>query len=451
MSIALDLRQQAGEIFSVALRSVDARAAIKRAVRVEGSQITFVENNFDLAHEQKIYVVAFGKAAHAMAVALEQILGARITAGVASCALPPAFAQPERWRTFAGGHPVPNEASLEAARSAFDLLRRADEERALVIFLISGGGSAMMEWPRDARISLAELRALNETLVNCGASIAEINAVRRAVSAVKGGGLAARATHAAQVSLIISDTNAGAESNVASGPTFPPPTGAPDAQAVIARYQLTNLLPVSVQRALKENSAPVNSENFNHPFPAHHVLLDNDSALRMAATEAEARGFIVEIAQDLIEQPINEGCAQLVARLLTLYKLQRGELKRGVCVISGGEFACPVMGSGVGGRNSETALRCAFELEAQLKHFAGTKPSHVAWLSAGTDGIDGNSPAAGAFADHTTLVRARALGLDAERALNSSDSYTFFNALGDALVIGATGTNVRDVRILLAH
>lgn len=449
MSIALDLRQHAGEIFNVALQSVDAGAAVRRAVRCEGSSITFVENVFELAPAKKIYVIAFGKAAHTMAVALEQILGAGITAGVASCALPPAFEQPERWRVFTGGHPFPNEASLEAARAAFDLLKRADAERALVVFLVSGGGSAMMEWPRDERVTLAELREMNETLVNCGARIAEINAVRRAVSAVKGGGLAARATHAAQVSLIVSDTNAGAASNVASGPTCAPPTDAPDAQSVIARYQLAKVLPVSIPKSLREDSAPMQFADSDDSRRAHHVLLDNDSALQAAATEAEARGFIVEIARDLIEQPITEGCAQLVSRLLDLFKRARNE-ERVVCLISGGEFACPVRGSGLGGRNSETALRCAFELESQLRQFTGTKPSHIAWLSAGTDGIDGNSPATGAFADDTTLARARTLGLDAARALNSSDAYSFFKALGDALVTGATGTNVRDVRILLA-
>ncbi len=455
MKPAIDLHQTAREIFEAALRSVDAGAAVRRVVRCENSRVSFIENNlgkisFDLnALQQKVYAIAFGKAAHPMAAALDQILKDKLTAGVISCAVPPTLERPERWRVFAGGHPLPNEDSLNAARASFELLERAEAERALVIFLISGGGSAMIEWPCEERITLAELREANETLVGCGATIAEINAVRRGISAVKGGGLAARATHAAQVSLIISDTNAGEESNVASGPTFEPPHNAPDVQSVITSYLLAARLPASILLALK-NFQPAKIENSPRAIREHLVLLDNNSALEAAANKARERGFTVEIARDLVEQPVAEGCAQLVSRLLELYKRCGGE-GRGVCLISGGEFVCPVKGAGVGGRNAETALRCAIEMETQLRQQGASKPLHLAMLSAGTDGIDGNSPAAGAVADDMTLMRAHALGLDARGALIESDAYSFFNALGDALTIGPTGTNVRDLRIMLAY
>src|SRR5205085_1442596 len=184
---------------------------------------------------------------------------------------------------FAGGHPLPNLESLEAARAAFDLLRRAESAGALLIFLISGGGSAMMEWPRDESITLEELRETNRVLVSCGANIMEINAVRRAISAVKGGGLARRAPHCNQVSLIISDTGAGEEDCVASGPTFEPDVNAPDSASVIARYKLESKLPLSVLRAIKQRVERSATSSQHAALRRHHVLLDNDTAIDAAA------------------------------------------------------------------------------------------------------------------------------------------------------------------------
>jgi len=180
------------------------------------------------------------------------------------------------------------------------------------------------------------------------------------------------------------------------------------------------------------------------------VLLDNDSACDAAAESARVRGFAVETARDIGEQSVEEGAALLVSRLFGLYA-REGEGGRGVCLVSGGEFACPVRGGGTGGRSSETALRCAFEIEKALRGGnVGTTPRRVVALCAGTDGVDGNSPAAGALADDTTLRRASGRGLDAAKSLDESDAYTLFEALGDAIHTGTTGTNVRDLRILLA-
>jgi glycerate-2-kinase len=275
---------------------------------------------------------------------------------------------------------LPNEDSLAAAQAAFALLDRANEEQALVIFLVSGGGSAMMESPT---ISLYDLRRLNELLVGCGARINEINAVRRVFSRIKGGKMAAYASNARIVTLIVSDTNAGDEANVASGPTLSP--------------------------------------GINSPYK---VLLDNATAMEAARQKASELGFASTIAHHICEQPIEEGCDLLLR-------------EDADCVISGGEFSCPVRGDGTGGRNLETVLRLALRM------------SGVVALSAGTDGIDGNSPAAGAIADETTIARARNLGLDPHDFLARSDSYNFFEKLNDLIVTGPTGTNVRDLRILL--
>jgi hydroxypyruvate reductase len=454
-----DLRRAAREIFEIALRSVDAGDAVRRAVRLEGSRPTILETTVDLsASRAGVYVVAIGKAASPMAIALDEILGDKIAGGViadpslnqTSHTLSPRINNLNSgWRAHEGGHPLPNEASLTAARDSFDLLRRANDERAPVVFLISGGGSAAIEWPRDAQTTLAELREANRILVSCGASIAEINAVRCAFSAVKGGGLAARAPDAQQVSLIISDTGRGQESIVASGPTYELSPDAPDATSVIARYNLAERLPASILRAVNHPRETIKESRLRQ-LRSHYVLLDNDSALKAAADEAQRRGLMVDIARDISEQPIAAGCTEMLSRLLALQQRAARE-GRIACLISGGEFACPVRGEGIGGRNAETALRCAIEIDElhnDKQDNAGF--ARLALLSAGTDGIDGNSPAAGAVVDETTVRRAREMNLDARSFLDGSDAYSFFNALGDALVTGPTGTNVRDLRILLA-
>ena len=361
-----------------------------------------------------------------MAIGLEEALGERLTAGVLT-----SFIDSKGWQSFAGGHPLPNEASLAAARAAFVLLDQAED--ALVFFLISGGGSAMMEWPVSDDISLADLQAANQILVTCGATIAEVNAVRRAFSAVKGGALARRAPRARMFTLIVSDTNRGDEASVASGPTMTIPPDAPQAIEVVERYHLETRLPPSIMNAVRAASRTSQEEGLAPAF----VLLDNQTALEAARSKALALGFPCAILNDISEQPIETGCDLLLSRLFD------ESTDQPFCVISGGEFSCPVRGDGRGGRNLETVLRCAIRLDESKTN------KHFVVLSAGTDGIDGNSSAAGAIADQTTIQRARALGLNAHPYLARSDSYSFFERLNALVVTGQTGTNVRDLRIFL--
>jgi hydroxypyruvate reductase len=356
-----------------------------------------------------------------MALGLDDALGDKLSAGVI---VSTSLHDSTRWQSFIGGHPLPNEASLAAARAAFTLLDRANNEQGTVIFLISGGGSAMIEWPNSDDISLDDLRAANQDLVSCGARISEINSVRRAFSAVKGSGLARRAPHAKMFTLIVSDTNPGDEASVASGPTLNPPADAPSAIEVVEHYHLDEVLPASIMKAVRAQHSP-------EPVTgSSQVLLDNQTALNAAAQKARELGYTCATFDHIREQPIEEGCELLLANALG----------QSSCTISGGEFSCPVRGYGRGGRNLETTLRCAINLNTN---------SHLVILSAGTDGIDGNSPAAGAIADETTIHRARNLNLDAEQYLARSDSYTFFEQLNDLIVTGPTGTNVRDLRITL--
>src|SRR5438128_1426706 len=287
MSNLTQLRIAAREIFDEAVQTVDASDAVRRTVRLEGSRLTVCNTTIDLFKNQTVY--AIGKAALTMASALDVILGEKLTAGImagnaagagtargsewlapgkdageplarssrrgspADIGSMPALQRahrgvsvPSRWHVFHGGHPEPNEQSIAAAQASFDLLERADKECALVIFLISGGGSAMIEWPISKDVTLGDLRVANRTLVNSGASISEINSVRRAFSAVKGGRLAARAPNSDQITLIVSDVPEGEERNVASGPTVAPPPDTPDPRQMIARYDLHSQLPVTI-------------------------------------------------------------------------------------------------------------------------------------------------------------------------------------------------------------
>lgn len=487
------LRRAARAIFEDVLKAVDARRAVFDAVEVRDGQLRVCDTRFDLRRTTKIYSVAIGKAATAMASALDERLGEHLKGGVLS-APSNDLKLGARWRAFAGGHPLPDELSLEAAQAAFEILREANEPDSLVIFLISGGGSAMLEWPRDTRVTLDDLREANRALVSCGAGIAEVNAVRRALSAVKGGGLSVRAPRAAQVTLIVSDVCNGREADVASGPTLSPQDDVPVVKEIITRYRLAARLPTNILRALEEDDArttqaepsnigPSNVGLLNAESPnikpsnigpsnieppniepsrveqtgvlrRHYVLLDNERACEAAAESARARGFAVELARDLVEQPVDEGATSMVSRLAELQSREGADAcasAGGVCLISGGEFACPVRGAGIGGRNAETALRCAFEFEKIMRGRTTEEAARgMVALCAGTDGVDGNSPAAGALADTTTLRRARALNLDARKFLDESDAYNFFRELGDTLETGPTGTNVRDIRILLS-
>jgi hydroxypyruvate reductase len=401
-----------------------------------------------------VYAVALGKAARLMAQTLDEILGPRLTGGVVSLPesearlITPSEGLDGRWRVFGGGHPAPNEASLQAAQAAFALLRRADEEQATVIFLVSGGGSAMMEWPRDSRLTLADLQAANRLLVNCGATIAEINSVRRALSAVKGGGLSRLAPNAKKITLIISDTNPGDEACVASGPTLSAPAGAPEAHEILSKYSLNGQLPPAVLEALQPAVVKPEADG---PDSFVFTLLDQKDMLSVAGGRLRKRGYAIETALDIVEQEVTGGAEMLVRRLLNQIKAPASDnAKVGrIGVLSAGEFACPARGGGLGGRNSETALRIALLLE-QHKEWLRSNGWRIAALCCGTDGIDGNSPAAGAIAATETIERGCLLGLNASDYLERSDSYSFFKLLGDDIVTGPTGTNVRDIRILLA-
>ena len=442
----INLQQIAHRAFDAALAAVNSARAVEAAVGIDNERLLVVDFEFDLREIVDIYAVALGKAAFGMAKGLSEILGDKLTGGVISA---PKFDEqlPQNWQTFAGGHPTPNAESLAAANAAFELLKVADKSQSLVIFLVSGGGSAMMEMPSSEKITLADLQTANKILIGGGATIGEVNALRRRFSSVKGGGLSRRLTAAKSVSLIVSDTNDGEFFNVASGPTIESPDDLSNEQIqkIIERDGLREKLPPKVLEAVQSSKFKVQS--LKSEIQNCQVLLSNQTAVEAAANAVREQDFTVEIAADLIETPIEKGCAELVKRLCDLREKVSGEKR--VAIVSGGEFVCPVKGNGIGGRNLEAALRTAVLFDELSKK--ANRETNFAALFGGTDGIDGNSPAAGASVDETTIDEAEKLNLDAKRFLEASDSYNFFARINRQVETGATGTNVRDVRILLAN
>jgi glycerate-2-kinase len=449
MDPTLDLREIALGIFTSTLAEIDVEAVVRGRVRLEGVRLLAGESTINLAQFRRVIVIAVGKAGVPMARAVEGALGDRIGDGlVATNAAPGEL--PRLLPVVIGGHPLPNAGSLEAASKALDILRANGGPETLVLFLISGGGSALFELPIDPEVTLEDLQNVNRVLVGCGAVIAEMNVVRRFLSAVKGGRLAEAAPNARQISLYISDVNTDDLSTVSSGPTLPSAVTRADFDRIVGRYDLLNRFPASVSGLIAGGKLPDLPRGPGGPSEnersagrrSHCLLLDNRKALQEAKRIAESKfGCVVEIAEDLVEGDVETMMLTHIERVVALRHQHTGKT---VCLLSGGEVICPVRGDGEGGRNQEFALRAAIHL-----HQRGL--SDVAVLSAGTDGIDGNSPAAGAIADLDTLRKAEVQGLSAEQSLQNSDSFNFFNPLGAAIMTGPTGNNVRDIRILLAR
>lgn len=438
MSERENLRQSALHIFHQTRESIDVENLVRGFVKLDGRMLRVGDEEVALGAYRNTIAIGIGKACQAMARALSDTLGEQLSQGLlATNAL--VGGVPRGFEIFVGGHPVPNEDSLKAAGRALELLTQTDDEQTLVLFLVTGGGSAVFEKPIDASITLDDLRSINSTLVGCGAVIGEINIVRRHLSAVKGGRLAEAASRARQISLYISDVNDDDLATVASGPTLPSDTTLDDFDRVIEKYSLLDKFPQSVARLIMSKAIPPLPSIVSNPKRTHHLLLDNRRALHTAKSIAEGLGFVAELADDLVEADVAELARAHIDRVALL---KERNPNRRVCLLSGGEAICPVRGKGRGGRNQEFVLRAILDLSVQGR-------DDIVVLSAGTDGIDGNSPAAGAFGDYEMLRDAALRGLAVADALDNSDSYTLLDELGGAIITGATGNNVRDLRVVL--
>lgn len=427
-------KQLAHHIFLETMAAIDVRHAMLAKLQREGGALVAGGVSIPLLRPPR--VVAFGKAAHRMAAVLCEILSGQVEAGV--CVAPSEPAKKlENFRYIVGGHPYPDSGSLQGAQAALHLVSGLTGDD-FVIFLVSGGGSALFEQPLDPAISLADLREFNRALVTSELPIEEINVLRKHLSAVKGGRLALRAHPARQLTLFISDVPEHLPSMVASGPTMPDESTVEQAYDIAERHGLIAQFPSSVrrhfeQRILEETPKP-EDERFQNS--RYFCLLSNHDAVEAARSAAEKLGFTCEIASGACDGDFRQVAD---ANLTALDALARARAGHSVCLLVGGEVTCPVTGSGMGGRNQALVLYAAQKIAGQKQVV----------LSAATDGRDGNSPACGAVADGQTVSRARALGLDAERYLAESDSYHFFCSLGDTLDTGFTDNNVRDLRVWL--
>ena len=395
------------------------------------------DEQIKLAAFKKTLAVAVGKAALPMAQATAGILRPHIVSGVvvssaAVTELPPYFV------SYTGGHPYPDEQSFHAADVVLELLDDMREQY-LVLYLLSGGGSAICEKPIAKEISLEDSREFFRLLVTCGANIVEMNVLRKHFSAIKGGRLAQQANPARQVTLYISDVPPDKPSAVASGPTMPDESTVEDCYEIVERLGLLERLPAPIRSMFHDRRIPETPKPGDAIFArsSWHCLLDNQAGIDRLRAACEGEGWVVDQDLSVDDLPLEEAAERLLTRLTELKSRHPG---RATALLTGGELSWPVTGDGLGGRNLAFVLDCA-------KRIAGR---NIAVVSAGTDGIDGNSPAAGAVADGGTLERAAKLGLDAQDFQQRSDSYRFFEKLGDAIITGPTGNNIRDLRLLVA-
>jgi glycerate 2-kinase len=469
------LHRTATELFTHALEACNIETAFDRRIRFEDGKLRRLMPEgegpevVDLKAYRRIFVIAIGKAAGPMLETLLKRMGRRKgLRGICCSGQVPALNSGKRnWRIryFEGGHPLPNEESFAAARAALALLRKAKKDT-LVIFLISGGSSALFDMPVDPEITLEDAMGFHQALLESGAPITEINVIRKHFSAVKGGRLAVACAEAAKLSILLPDVPLRSLDALGSGPTLPDRSTVEEARELIAKYGLMTRFPERVARFFGRADLPESpgekrrlallpklAGGLRRTVPeAGHA---EDAAFRDAMYEVLLSSHdLVESARTLAEQAgyftvVDNGCddwdyAEAARYLLERFHAMRTEHPQ-CCLISGGEVTVTMdRAPGAGGRNQQFALACA----ADLARFAGEP---LAVLSAGSDGIDGNTRAAGAIVDTTTARRALEFGYDPEEALREFNACPLFTALGDSVVTGPTGHNLRDLRLLISE
>jgi hydroxypyruvate reductase len=435
------LRRDALSIFRASLEAASPEKTILRNLALTGAVLRAGNRRYDLDRFERVLVIGAGKASARMARALEKLLGARISGGLINTKYGH-LARLRRIELNECGHPVPDQAGVDGARRIAEIAASAGE-RDLVICLVSGGGSALLPLPVDG-VTLEEKQETTRLLLACGATIHEINAVRKHISAVKGGQLARLAAPATVLALLLSDVIGDPLDVIASGPAAPDDSTYAAAWRVVEKYGLAGRIPASVRARLEaglRGEAPETPKPGDPCFARTQNLIVGSNRLAVDAAVRRARelGYKPLVLSTMIEGETRE-VAQVHAAVAREILASGRPAKPPCCVISGGETTVTLKGDGLGGRNQEFALACAIALDGL--------PGAVAF-SGGTDGTDGPTDAAGAIADGRTVRRATASGLDPARFLARNDSYHFFEALGDLVKTGPTGTNVMDVRLLL--
>lgn len=435
------LKQMAAVIFNAGLQAVDPERCVDRYLSLTDNHLRVGETAYPLDTIGRVFVIGAGKASAAMARAVEAVLGDRIDHGLVITKYGHAVPL-QHIQVMEAAHPVPDENGVKATAAMLDLVATAGPKD-LVLCLISGGGSALTPAPAPG-IRLADKQAVTELLLGCGATIHEINAVRKHLSRVKGGRLCEQANGAAVVSLILSDVIGDNLDVIASGATAPDPSTFADALALIERFELKKKIPPVVADLLFRGAQKEIAETPKPGDPVfdrveNFIIGSISEALLAAESQARKRGFNPLVLTSMIQ-----GEATDVAKVLCAVAKEVDRFNRPVavpaCLLSGGETTVTLKGNGLGGRNMELALAAAMELDGVQRTLL---------LSAGTDGTDGPTDAAGAFADGSTVARARAIGIKPEAYLANNDSYWFFEQMGDLLVTGPTRTNVMDLQIVL--
>lgn len=441
MKIQSRLRENALAIFKAGLQAADPLEAIHRHVKRIGLKLQVGERVYNLSDYERIYVIGGGKAGAPMARAIEDLLKGRITAGLINVKYGH-LAELEVIRLNEAGHPIPDEAGVRGAQEIVELARQAGEKD-LVICLISGGGSALLPLPIPG-ITLEEKQMVTQLLLACGATINEINTLRKHISQIKGGQLARIAMPATLISLILSDVIGDPLDVIASGPTVPDESTFQDCWRILEKYQLVDRIPRSVLNHIRAGLSGQVAETPKPGDPAFSktqnlIVGSNLLAVKAAAQKAKELGYNTLILSSFVEGETRE-VAKVHAAIVKEILNSGNPIPPPACIISGGETTVTLKGKGLGGRNQEFVLAAAIDI-------AGLKD--VVILSAGTDGTDGPTDAAGAIADGSTVQRAKDLNLDPFKYLQENDSYHFFQPLEDLILTGPTNTNVMDLRIML--
>ena len=435
------LRQDAAAVFHAGLRAADPGEAIRRHIALDGDRLTAGGKPYDLSTVQGIYLVGMGKAAAAMAEPIRDLLGPRIRAG----ALTVKYGHSKPLlpiRVTEAGHPIPDEAGVQGTREIISILDGTGADD-LVICLISGGGSALSPAPAEG-LSLHDKQDVTRRLLECGASIHEINPIRKHLSRIKGGHLARLTKPSALISLLLSDVIGDDLDTIASGPTAPDRSTYTDCLEILDRYGIRDAIPGPARLILLEGQSGHLQETPKEGDPAFErtqnvVVGSNALAVQSARAKAEELGYHPLVLSTFVEGETRE-VARVHAAIAREILASGNPVPRPACVISGGETTVTIRGQGLGGRNQEFALAAALAVDGL---------DGVVVLSAGTDGTDGPTDAAGALADGTTVARARERGMEAWGYLKENDSYHFFDALGDLLRTGPTLTNVMDLRLVM--
>jgi len=423
------------------LQAVAPGPAIKHFCQLDGDLLTVDNQKYDLNQFEKIFVLGAGKAGASMAKAIEEILGNRISAGIITVKYDH-LEELERVKIQEAGHPVPDRNGLDGARAIHQLASSADE-KTLVICLISGGGSALMVLPAEG-ITLEDKQETTRILLASGAAIQEINTVRKHLSAIKGGGLARAAYPATLITLILSDVVGDNLDSIASGPCVPDHGTFADCKTIFTRYSIEDKIPAGVLSRIDAGiaGAAAGTPKAGEPFfeKTQSVIVGNNfKALLKAKEKADQLGYNSLLLSSMIEGETRDVAANHIA-IAREIQLHGYPLQQPACILSGGETTVRIKGAGKGGRNQEFVLAAALKLRGM---------KNVVVLSGGTDGTDGPTDAAGAFADETTLQRAEKIDFKPQEYLDNNDSYHFFEALGDLFKTGPTNTNVMDLRIIL--